>query len=409
MATLSSALSTFSRHLFFRQFICEEIGRLPSTPDPLLLQVDGQLQATAFAKFDCSSPPFLYGILSINIAYRITTCILSALSTGWWSRLGDMYGRRYALMVSVLGSVLLNLIFALVARSPALENVAQPFIFVGMLLEGLLGGSATFQGAVHAYTSDVSLAGSCVSAVLGLANLAFIIFFLPESLPEEFRINQPLKINLNDFKTSVYSAVTVFMPGLATTGHRGENDIILLSFPCLASSTTHYFFSVMGIDGSIARYLVSGELISQLLILVIPTSRLTIFFLFMTPLTVGIKPTLYALGAVQFHVVGRAQGRGVFFGALSVWYMVGETLSYVMYVSTYNVLWRSFAKAGFMLTAALLTVVAIFLWPGDPDRIRRDDAERLRIVVSDEAVGPEPSVFSPVRSRHGVLRNTAPG
>lgn len=80
-----------------------------------------------------------------------------------------------------------------------------------------------------------------------------------------------------------------------------------------------------------------------------------------------------------------------------------------MYVSTYNVFWRSVAKAGFMLTAALLALVAIFLWPSEPERVPRDSPERIRIVVTDEAVGPDPLTFSPVYRRHSVVGNPTDG
>jgi len=137
------------------------------------------------------------------------------------------------------------------------------------------------------------------------------------------------------------------------------------------------------------------------------------FFLLalITPLTVGIKPALYALSAVYSEVLGGASQRGAFFGAVSVLGMVGETVSYIMYVSTYNVFWRSSAKTGFMLTAALLALVAIFLWPSEPERIPRDTPERIRIVVSDETTGQDPPTFldSPVYRRHGVTGDSADG
>jgi hypothetical protein len=192
----------------------------------------------------------------------------------------------------------------------------------------------------------------------------------------------------------------------------------------LATSTKNYFLSVMGIDRSAARYLVSADFLSQLIIIVVPTSRSAIFFFLalITPLTVGVKPALYALSAVHSEVLGGAPRRGTLFGAMSVVGMVGETLSvsptpkshsasdflqYVMYVSTYNIFWRSFAKAGFMLTAALLALVAIFLWPSEPDRIPRHTPERIRIVVSEEPADHDPSTFSPVYRRHGIAGNPA--
>ncbi|KAJ6494871.1 hypothetical protein C8R47DRAFT_1266749 [Mycena vitilis] len=500
IATLANGLTTYSRQSFFRQFVCEEIGGLPSTPDPSLLQIDGGIHSTAFSRLDCTSPSPLAGTLSLNVASMITTCVLSALSTGWWSRFGDRHGRRYALMIPVLGSILLNVAFVLIAGSSALEGLAQPLIFVGFLLNGLLGGEATFQGAVHAclprrilvlispyfgIRSDVvsrssifsvlqglfilcTVLGSWsgfgmdfmkpfltfgVSAILGGLNLAFIFFFLPESLPEEFQDARSFKPILQDVRSSIYSTITVFFTGhrlaflgfafflysLTSNVELYELLVILkgdlpagffmtfallarmgtffLLFPAtlyllkrrtplsLATTTKQYFSSVISIDGSAARYFVWADFISQLLIILVPTSSsaISILLALITPLTIGIKPALYALSAVSFEVISGASQRGAVFGAISVVGMVGETLSYIMYVSTFNFFRLSSVKAGFMVTAALLALVAVFLWPGEqPQRISRESAERIRIIVSDESQGSDPSTFSPVYRRHGV-------
>ncbi|KAF8206372.1 major facilitator superfamily domain-containing protein [Mycena galopus ATCC 62051] len=504
MASLSDALTTFARQAFFRQFVCEEIGGLPATPDPSLLGFN----STAFSRLDCSGPPLFPGMLSINIASMIVACLLSACSTGWWSRLGDMHGRRYPLMVSILGSIILNLIFALIASNPALDSLAQPCIFIGLLFEGLLGGSATIQGAVHAYAADVSPAGSwsgmfsvlqgllilcsvlgsgialganfissflpfSISAGLGGINLVFIFFFLPESLPEEFQVDRPAKPTLKDVRASIYSTVTTFASdhrlvfyGLAlfiyslTLKVESLELLIILRkdlpsptlfsaaffvtlsllarmatcfflFPALlyilkrrtplslATSTKQYFASVLSIDGSASRFSVLVDFLSQLIIIVLPTSPTAIFFLLalVTPLSFGIKPALYAVIAVSSEVRGDAAKRGALFGAISVVGMIGETLSPIMYVTAYTSFWQQSIKAGFILTAALLALVGLFLWSGrvgsrggsaEQRTIPRENTpERIRIVVSDETVrhghGPDlldPGTFSPVYRRH---------
>jgi hypothetical protein len=74
----------------------------------------------------------------------------------WFYNPVSLSGLHSASLLSLLHSR--NLIFVLIAGSPALEGLAQPSIFVGILLEGALGGSATFYGAVHAYAS----CGSCI-------------------------------------------------------------------------------------------------------------------------------------------------------------------------------------------------------------------------------------------------------
>ncbi|KAF7336664.1 hypothetical protein MVEN_02101200 [Mycena venus] len=515
MASLSDAVTTFSRQKLFRQYVCEEIGELPTTPDPLPLQGDGGLNSTAsvFSRLDCSGSP---GILSVSVAAMIFTCVLSALSTGWWSRLGDVHGRRYVLMVSVLGSMLLNLVFVLIASSPALDGLAQPCIFIGLLFEGLLGGSATFLGAVHAYAADVSPAGSwsgifsvlqgllilchvlgswiglgadfikpflsfSISAGICGINLVYIFFFLPESQPEEFQVDRPSKPTLQDVRSSIYSTLTIFatshrlifyglaffiysltskaesfgllvilrkdLPSPTAYSPRFFVTLSLLArmatffaiFPALLyllkrrsplslnTFTKQYFSSVLRIDGSAARCSILVDFLSQLFIIVLPTnpSRIFLLLVLMTPLTVGIKPALYALCAVTSEGHGDAPKRGTLFGAVAVVGMVGETLSYIMYQSTYTSIWRSSIKAGFILTAALLSVVGVFLWPGRGGRrgesaeriITRDDApERIRIVVSDETVRHgqdllDSATFSPVYRRHreGVIGDSESG
>ncbi|KAJ7903480.1 hypothetical protein B0H14DRAFT_942014 [Mycena olivaceomarginata] len=500
MASLSDALTTSSRHLFFRQYVCEEIGGLPPH-DPPLLHDDG-FTSTAFSRLDCSGPPLSSGILSINVASMIVTCLLSGLSTGWWSRFGDMHGRRYALMISVFGSLLLYVshlepYFHIDYPEPSFRRPSTTLHIIGLLLEGLLGGSATLQGAVHAYTADVSPAGSwsamfsvlqglfllctvlgsgiglganlfspffsfSISSALGIMNLAFIFFFLPESLPDDFLVDRLAKPTLKDVRSSIYSTATSFASshrltfyGLAffiycltmkvesfelliilrtgsagfflTTSLLARMATFFILFPALifllkrrtplslATSTKQYFTSVLRVDGTAARFSVFASLLSQLIITVIPTSPSAIFLLLalMTPLTLGIKPALYALSAVSSEANGDAAKRGALFGAISVVGMVGETLSYIMYVSLYTSLSQSSVKAGFILTAALLVVVGVFLWPGrgsrgeSAERVipRNNTPERIRIVVSDETVRHgkdllDPEMFSPVYRRH---------
>ncbi|KAF7374847.1 hypothetical protein MSAN_00370700 [Mycena sanguinolenta] len=488
MSSLADALTTLSRQSFFRQHACEQIGGSPTAPDPSLLQPGG---------FNYWSDDFL---LSIKFS------LVGLVESPWG------YARE-EVSVNCLGSwlngpmyTLSNLIFALIASNPALDSLAQPCIFVGLLVEGLLGGAATLQGAIHAYAADVSPAGSwsgmfsvlqgllvlcsilgswiglgatffspffpfSISAGLGAINLAFIVFFLPESLPDDFQAERPAKLTLKDVRTSVYSNMTIFASshrlifyGLALfiyslTLKVELFELLVISrkdlpsptpfsagffftlsllakmatffglFPALlyllkrrtslslATSTKQYFTSVLRIDGSAARYSALVDFLSQLIIIVLPTSPSAIFFLLflMAPLTLGMKPALYALIAVSSELLGDAPKRGALFGAISV---VGM---YLMYVTAYTSFWQQSVKAGFVLTAALLAIVCVFLWPGHGGRgesaarlVARDNiAERIRIVISDDTVRHgqdllDPATFSPVYRRHreGASRGT---
>ncbi|KAJ6521320.1 hypothetical protein B0H19DRAFT_721653 [Mycena capillaripes] len=154
--------------------------------------------------------------------------------------------------------------------------------------------------------------------------------------PEEFQDDRSLKPILTDVWSFIYSTVTIF-----ANGHRLAFSSILLHRQ-VACILFVFYVSVF------------------FMVIVTPTSSSAIFFLLalMTPLTVGIKPALYALIAVYLEFLGGAPRRDALFGVISVVEMVGKTLSYIMYVPTYDSLWRTSVKVGFMLTAALLAAVA---------------------------------------------------
>ncbi|KAF7327728.1 hypothetical protein MKEN_00352400 [Mycena kentingensis (nom. inval.)] len=494
MATLATQLTASARLAFFRQYVCEEIGGLPP-PDPTLTVLS--------SKLDCTSPSLFLGTTTVTVAAMVLTCVFSSLSTGWWSRQSDIIGRRYALMVPVVGSILLNVIFAAIVASSRFAGLAQLCVFIALAFEGLLGGPATFNAALHAYSADVAPAGRwaasfsvlqgvflvcsvlgnsvgmgldffipflsfSVAAGIGAINLVYIFFFLPESLPEEFELDRPSKLTLGDLKSSIVSVFTAFGgqriallgvafflyslttkvesfhlnfalssqdasimpmgPGLFITLSIGARvATFLVVFPgllyvlqrqsplSLAVSTKHYILSVINIDASAARYSLFGDLVIQFFVLLAPASPSLIFFILSigVPLTGGLKPAFYALiaASAELRIDGSPRRRGSLFGATSVVALVGETLSSILFVSTSNTQ-RSLPRAGFVLTAALLCVVALFLWPvTSAGRVIPDvlptERERIRIVVSDEATGlsrePDSATFSPIHRRHNSI------
>ncbi|KAJ7472884.1 hypothetical protein B0H11DRAFT_2037679 [Mycena galericulata] len=144
-----------------------------------------------------------------------TSFVVSFISVGWWSELGDRRGRRIVLFSSILGALLIDLIYLVVASVPSLHTDASDSLSLGLIIEGLLGGFATYTGVAHAYAFDVaptplfrillfgaldalSLVGFILGAVIGnltrnnvayilsvviaALNLLFIYAVLPESL-----------------------------------------------------------------------------------------------------------------------------------------------------------------------------------------------------------------------------------
>lgn len=139
-------------------------------------------------------------------------------------KLGDHYGRRPVLLVSVFGSAIGYVIFGI--------GGALWILFFSRLIDGITAGNMS---TASAYIADVSkpeerpknfgligvawgiglvlgpamgavfgeidlAAPAYVAAVLSFFSLVLIFFFLPESLPKEQRENKPIDVNdLNPF------------------------------------------------------------------------------------------------------------------------------------------------------------------------------------------------------------------
>ncbi|KAJ7282483.1 hypothetical protein C8J57DRAFT_1710630 [Mycena rebaudengoi] len=150
--------------------------------------------------------------------------VVSFMSIGWWSARGDQKGRKHVLFFSLLGGLLLDLIYLIVLNVPSLHADARDSLSLALIIDGLLGGFATFNAVIHAYTFDVSptplsrtllfgvleallltgfLLGATIgrsvrldmsyliSIILGALNLAYIHFALPESLKPNQAANAP--------------------------------------------------------------------------------------------------------------------------------------------------------------------------------------------------------------------------
>ncbi|KAM6489486.1 hypothetical protein JOM56_015043 [Amanita muscaria] len=87
----------------------------------------------------------------IQAAVVTTSSILGAVSTGFWCRFGDAYGRKPIFVLYLLGAIFSECVYVLVMRSNTIfSRYAEHFILLGPILEGLTGGLATFLGLFHA-------------------------------------------------------------------------------------------------------------------------------------------------------------------------------------------------------------------------------------------------------------------
>ncbi|KAJ7648458.1 hypothetical protein B0H17DRAFT_435320 [Mycena rosella] len=197
--------------------------------------------------------------------------VVSFITVGWWSAFGDRRGRKPVLLVSILGAVLVDFIYMIVANSQ------QDGVSLGLIVEGLLGGFATFKGVVHAYGSDLSRSplsrmvifaaiqaisftffrfgallgqladpipdlrhsdlGYVISVLLGCCNLAYIYRVLPESLAPASTERQDTPTS--DSKTALQYIIMPFSLFLLRAPSR--NRIVLLAFSIYMYSWTAAF------------------------------------------------------------------------------------------------------------------------------------------------------------------------
>ncbi|KAF7373098.1 hypothetical protein MSAN_00517600 [Mycena sanguinolenta] len=91
-------------------------------------------------------------VLKVDMWAMAVSILVSFISVGCWSALGDRRGRKCVLLISILGALLRDLIYLAVAQTEFKEHGAV----AATVIEGLLGGYATFAGVAHAYIWDVS-------------------------------------------------------------------------------------------------------------------------------------------------------------------------------------------------------------------------------------------------------------
>lgn len=97
----------------------------------------------------------------IQASVVTTMSVLSAVTTGFWSRLGDKIGRKPIFAAFFLGALFMEAFFVLVMMPDSLwGRYGEKWILAGPIIEGLVGGLSVFNGVVHAYVSDCTRHGS---------------------------------------------------------------------------------------------------------------------------------------------------------------------------------------------------------------------------------------------------------
>ncbi|EKM78815.1 hypothetical protein AGABI1DRAFT_75334 [Agaricus bisporus var. burnettii JB137-S8] len=112
-----------------------------------------------------------------KIQAGVITCmsVLSAISTGFWSRLGDAHGRKPILITFMSGALVMEAVFVLVMRQNSFfGRHAEQLIYLGPAAEGFVGGLSTFNGVVHAYVADCTRHGSRSKVFSTIQGIVFV-------------------------------------------------------------------------------------------------------------------------------------------------------------------------------------------------------------------------------------------
>ncbi|KAJ6513144.1 major facilitator superfamily domain-containing protein [Mycena sanguinolenta] len=231
----------------------------------------------------CQSPEVQARAAKIQASVVTIMSVLSSGSTGLWSQRGDVSGRKFLFCVSIIGFMLMDLIFVLVSGSiSAITRRGEVFILLGPAFEGFCGGFSVFDGVFHAYISDCTPDGSrsrIFSAVQGIVFvgralgpwiagvilppidfgpyswfylsiaiqgvlLLYVIFLLPESLRSRGRQSiqldleptptssspaqkRSLKELIQKFINAFISPITIFRPRTIHDGASSHKDYSL--------------------------------------------------------------------------------------------------------------------------------------------------------------------------------------
>lgn len=114
-------------------------------PNLSLIQIGHQV--------DCNIPEISAQIARLSTGINILTGVLSALTAAKYGAWSDRHGRRWPLFATMIGALLNDLCYILVAKY--YRTLPLGFLFVGALCDGLAGSFMSAMAATYAYTTDV--------------------------------------------------------------------------------------------------------------------------------------------------------------------------------------------------------------------------------------------------------------
>ncbi|KAF8917478.1 major facilitator superfamily domain-containing protein [Mucidula mucida] len=125
---------------------------------------------------ECTSlPEVQQGAASLQASIMTVMSILSAITTGPWSKLGDSVGRKPIIFASLMGALSLDIVFVFVTTENSFFSAyAEQLLMFGFVLDGAVGGLSSFNGVVHAYMADCTEHGSRSKIFSTMQGIVFI-------------------------------------------------------------------------------------------------------------------------------------------------------------------------------------------------------------------------------------------
>ncbi|TFK36324.1 major facilitator superfamily domain-containing protein [Crucibulum laeve] len=105
----------------------------------------------------CATDPVVgAAVAKLTAVITASMGILSCVTTGWWGAFSDRHGRTRVMGISIVGLLLTDWNFILVAKFSKYMPGGYWFLLVGPIVEGCLGGMTSAIAAMHAYMADTS-------------------------------------------------------------------------------------------------------------------------------------------------------------------------------------------------------------------------------------------------------------
>ncbi|GAA5933023.1 uncharacterized protein JCM15063_002273 [Sporobolomyces koalae] len=171
-AVLMGASATVETEVL-SQMACRRIAEIDPTLEPpasmasgmgTFLSLPGSPEADWIARCR-ASPAVSKDSTEIVTSIALVCGVLSALTSGYWGKLSDKYGRRAILAVSSGGELVTAAFYVLVLAFPNLFGYRA--LLLGACLGGLAGGQLTGMAVSCAYLGDCAVEGSKTQLLSG--------------------------------------------------------------------------------------------------------------------------------------------------------------------------------------------------------------------------------------------------